>query len=130
MSGAAPELARAFVDAIVSKDRARLTDVLDPEVDFRGLTPNYEWRGTTPEEVAEIVLGNWFEPTDHVREIIAVEVEPFADRHHLSYRFRVENDEGMHVVEQHGFLDAADGHITRMSVVCSGFRLLEDRPAG
>jgi hypothetical protein len=125
-----PELARAFVDAIVSKDRAVLTGVLDPAIDFRGLTPNYEWRGTTPDEVAEIVLGNWFEPTDHVREVVAVDVEPFADRHHLHYRFRVENDEGMHVVEQHSFLDAAGGRITRMSVVCSGFRALEGEPAG
>ena len=130
MSDAGPELALAFVDAIVAKDRATLTGVLDPEIDFRGLTPSDEWRGSSPDEVAEIVLENWFEPTDHVREVVAVDVEPFADRHHLHYRFLVENDEGMHVVEQHGFLDAADGHITRMSVVCSGFRLREDETAG
>lgn len=130
MSDAAPELARAFVDAIVAKDRAALTGVLDPQIDFRGLTPSYEWRGTSPDEVAEIVLRNWFEPTDHVREIVAVDVEPFADRYRLHYRFLVENDEGMHVVEQQSFLDAADGHITRMSVVCSGFRLMEDGTAG
>src|SRR5262245_31278603 len=125
----APELARAFVDAIVVKDRDALTSVLDPGVDFRGLTPNFEWRGTTPDEVAEIVFGSWFEPTDHVREVESVTVEPIADRHHLHYRFTVENDEGMHVVEQHGFLDAADGHITHMSMMCSGFRPLEAEPA-
>src|SRR5262245_2871121 len=123
------ELARAFVDAIVVKDRAALTSVLDQQVDFRGLTPNYEWRGTTADEVAEIVFGSWFEPTDHVRTVEAVEVEPLADRHHLHYRFLVENDEGMHVVEQHGFLDAADDHITRMSMMRSGFRPLEGQPA-
>ena len=129
MDPTAHELARAFVDAIVAKDREGLTSVLDPQVDFRGLTPSYEWRGTTPDEVAEIVFGSWFEPTDHVRRVESVEVEPLADRYHLHYRFRVENGEGMHVVEQHSFLDAEDGHITRMSMMCSGFRPLEDEPA-
>ncbi|MGA9160277.1 MAG: hypothetical protein WB297_05360 [Actinomycetota bacterium] len=127
MASGPPELARMFVNAIAAKDRTTLTSVLDPQIDFRGLTPSYEWRATTPEEVAEVVLGNWFEPTDHVREVLEVRVEPFADRHHLWYRFKVENDDGMHVVEQQSFLDAADGRITRMSVVCSGFRLLEEQ---
>ena len=128
MDGGADRLARAFVEAIKAKDRDGLMSVFDPQIDFRGLTPNFEWRATTPEEVAEVVLGNWFEPTDHVREVVEVRVEPLADRHHLSYRMRVENDEGMHLVEQQSFLDAADGHITRMSVVCSGFRPVEEPP--
>jgi hypothetical protein len=128
MDGSADRLARAFVVAITTKDRDGLMSVFGPQIDFRGLTPNYEWRATTPEEVAEVVLGNWFEPTDHVREVVEVRVEPFADRHHLSYRMRVENDDGMHVVEQHSFLDSTDGRITRMSVVCSGFRHVEDEP--
>jgi hypothetical protein len=51
-----------------------------------------------------------------------IESEPFLDRHHLRYRFRVENDDGMHVVEQQAYFTEVDGRITRMSVMCSGFR--------
>ena len=60
-------LVRAFVEGLAAKDRDALTSTLDPKIDFRGLTPSEEWRGTTPEEVAEIVFGSWFEPKDHVR---------------------------------------------------------------
>ncbi len=39
-----------------------MTSLLASDVDFRSLTPSQEWRATTPEEVAEIVFGSWFEP--------------------------------------------------------------------
>jgi hypothetical protein len=41
------------------------------------------------------------------------------------YRFRVHNDEGTYLVEQQGYFDAADGRISRMSLVCSGYRPLK-----
>jgi hypothetical protein len=118
----AAELGRAFVEAIVAKDAEGIASTLDPEIDFRGMTPNYEWRATTPEEVVEIVLGSWFEPQDLVREILDVETLPIADRHRLRYRFRVECPDGEYFVEQQAYFDAPDGRITRMSAVCSGFR--------
>jgi hypothetical protein len=120
----AAALGRAFLDAIVAKDRDRLASTLDPEIDFRGLTPSRDWRATTPDEVLEIVLGNWFEPGDHVLEVLEVRTEPVADRHHLAYRLRVENGDGEFLVEQQAYFDAPDRRITRMSVVCSGFRPL------
>jgi hypothetical protein len=124
------ELARIFVGGIVSKDREALTSVLDPEIDFRGLTPSQDWRATSPEEVAEIVFGSWFEPKDHVTEVLDLRAEPFADRHHLWYRLRVESDGEPFVVEQQAFFDAPDGSITRMSIVCSGFRTPPEPPGG
>jgi hypothetical protein len=130
MQGTEPlEVGRAFVRAVASKDRTALTSLFDAEVDFRGLTPSQAWRATSPEEVAEIVFGSWFEPSDHVQEVLELEVEPLAERHHLRYRFRVETDDVMYLVEQQGYYDARDGRITRMSVMCSGFRPWTTVPA-
>lgn len=123
------ELGRTFVDGLVAKDAEALTSTLDPEVDFRGLTPSRDWRATTPAEVLEIVLGNWFEPQDHVLEVLEVRNEPIADRQHLAYRLRVESGGEEYLVEQQAYFDAPDGRITRMSVVCSGFRPQEGSPA-
>ena len=130
MGDEAAILARAFLEAIVVKDRDALVSVLDPEIDFRGLTPSRDWRATTQEEVLEIVLGNWFEPEDHVLEVLEVLTEPIADRQHLAYRLHVENGGEEFLVEQQAFFDAPAGRITRMSVVCSGFRPWEAAAAG
>lgn len=115
------ELGRRFVSALSDKDSEGLAALFDPQIDFRGLTPGDEWHAATPEEVVEIVLGSWFEPTDHVLEMVDVEARPFADRYQLRYRLRVENEDGMFVVEQQGYYTAEGGSITRMGVVCSGF---------
>jgi ketosteroid isomerase-like protein len=115
-------VALAFVRALVAKDRAALAATLAEDVDFRGLTPSDEWRATTPGEVAEIVFGSWFEPQDHIREVLETQSTKVADRHHVRYRFRVESDGETCLVEQHGYFDATEGLITRMSLVCSGFR--------
>ncbi len=116
------ELGRRFVSALSAKNLEGLATLFDPQIDFRGLTPGREWHATTPDGVVEIVLGSWFEPTDHVREVVNVEARPFADRYQLRYRLQVENDEGMFVVEQQGYYSAEGGRITHMGVVCSGYR--------
>jgi hypothetical protein len=118
------ELGHRFVSALATKDLEALADLFDPQIDFRGLTPNHEWRATDPGAVVEVVLGSWFEPTDHVREVMSVEAQPFADRYQLRYRLRVENDDGISVVEQQGYYSAEGGRITRMGMVCSGFQPL------
>jgi hypothetical protein len=122
LSASDDELGRRFVSALSAKDLEGLASLFDVEIDFRGITPGNEWRATTPDEVVGIVLGSWFEPTDHVRDLVNVEVQPFADRYQLRYRLHVENDEGMFVVEQQGYYSAEEGSITRMGIVCSGFR--------
>ena len=121
------EVGRAFVRALSAKDTVSLASLLDPTVDFRGLTPNHEWRAESPDEVAEILFGSWFEPTDHIREVIDVQTRSAADRNHLLYRFRVQN--AMSFVEQQGYFDAVDGRITRMSLICAGFRPWESVPS-
>ena len=115
-------LGRAFVDAIVAKDRRALEAVLAPSIEFRGVTPNHLWEATDPEGVTQIVFGSWFEPHDHVRQVLDVTTEAFADRHTLHYRLLVDSEGDPCIVEQHGYFDALDGRITKLNLVCSGFR--------
>ncbi|HEY7667987.1 MAG TPA: nuclear transport factor 2 family protein [Actinomycetota bacterium] len=111
-----------FVRAVAAKDLDELKQVLDPAIDFRGLTPSRAWEAGSPDEVAEIVFGSWFEPQDHVLETLAAEDDGVGDRHRLRYRFRVESDGDPYLVEQQGYYDTDGERITRMSIVCSGYR--------
>ena len=116
------EVGRAFVRALSEKDAGSIASLLDTNIDFRGLTPGSDWRAESPDEALEILFGSWFEPTDHIREVLEVQTRSAADRSHLLYRLRVENEDGMNVVEQQGYFDAEDGRITKMSLICAGYR--------
>jgi hypothetical protein len=117
------EVGLRFVRALAAKDREALAAVLDPQVEFRGLTPSRSWEASNPPEVVEILLGSWFEPQDHIQETLEAEADLVEGRDRLHYRFRVQNDDGEgFLVEQHGYYDSVDGRITRMSLMCAGFR--------
>jgi hypothetical protein len=116
------DLGVAFVAALAAKDRDALISLLDPHVEFRGLTPGSSWEASTPDEVSDILIGSWFESEDHIRETLEVDTERVVDRDRVHYRLRVESEDVMYLVEQHGYFDAADGRITRMSLMCAGFR--------
>ena len=118
----APTLGRRFVEALAARDRDRLTAVLHPDVDFRGMTPNQVWEAEDPAAVLDIVLGRWFEPSDRFDELVLVESDAFADREQLRFRFTGTNAEGPFVVEQQAYLSERDERIGWMRVVCSGFR--------
>jgi hypothetical protein len=122
------QVGREFVRALSAKDDASLLSLLDTQIDFRGLTPNHDWRAESADGVLEILLKSWFEPTDHIRELLDVQTRSAADRNHLLYRLRVENEDGMRFVEQEGYFDAVDGRITKMSLICAGFRPWESIP--
>jgi len=117
-----PTLGRQFVDALAKRDAERLRAVLHPEVDFRGLTPNRVWEATDAASALEIVLGSWFEPEDHLDELVLVECDAFADREQLRFRFEGHNAGGPFVVEQQAYLSDRDDRIGWMRLVCSGFR--------
>ncbi|HTG47721.1 MAG TPA: nuclear transport factor 2 family protein [Actinomycetota bacterium] len=111
-----------FVDAIAAKDARGLGELFDRQVGFRGLTPHEAFEAQDPDGVIEILLGSWFEPPDHVQEILEVRTDPVAGRVRLRYRLRVESGGEQYLVDQQGYYDAADGRITRMSLVCAGFQ--------
>ena len=112
-----------FAAAIAERDTDGLTALLAPVIDFRGLTPRRFWEATTPAEVLDVVLGNWFEESDHIDAVAHVETgEKVGDVQRVGYRFHVSNGDGPSVVEQQAYFHVTDDRIDYLRVVCSGFR--------
>jgi hypothetical protein len=111
-----------FARALAAKDRAGLLEVMHPEIDFHGLTPNRNWEASDRDEVLSILLGEWFEDKDEIEGLEELESDSVADRQRVGYRFSVRNPDGRFLVEQQAYLSAPDGQIEWMRVLCSGFR--------
>jgi hypothetical protein len=116
---------RQFAEALAAKDFDQAAALLDPEVDFRALTPKRAWEASDPDHFATAILTKWFEESDHIDELLEVEEGEFADRLRMSYAFRGHNDDGPFVVEQVAYFTEREGRIDWLRVLCSGFR-----PAG
>lgn len=115
-------LGREFAEALGRKDFDAVMALLDPTIDFRGLTPRREWEATDAQTVVEDILQQWFEDSDQLEEIASIETDSFADRQRVAYRFRGTNPDGGFVVEQQAYYTESDGRINWMRVLCSGFR--------
>jgi hypothetical protein len=113
---------REFAEAMADKDFERAKEALDPDVDFRALTPNQSWEATSADAVAREILPRWLEDSDVVEEFLSFEADQFADRERITYSFRGHNDKGPFVVEQQAYLTQEGGQIVWMRVLCSGFR--------
>ena len=111
----------AFVSALARKSADGLRDAFSASVRFRGLTPGRAWEADNREDAVNILLGCWFEPTDHIDELVSHDVHAVADRVAIRYCLKVRNDEGLFLVEQQGYLILADdGRIADAAIVCSG----------
>jgi len=100
-----------------------LLSILHPDLEFRGLTPRKFWEADTAKEfVDDILFGHWFEASDHVEGIEAIEVSTLPESNRVGYRLRVTNPDGAFVVEQQAYYEERDGRIGWMRVLCSGFR--------
>jgi hypothetical protein len=111
-----------FARALAEKDSARLVELMHPEVDFRGLTPNRSWEAVGPDAVVSILFDHWLEDKDEIRALESVDCDVIADRQRVGYRFSVRNPDGDFLVEQQAYLAEIEGRIGWMRVVCSGFR--------
>jgi hypothetical protein len=114
----------AFARAFAAKDAGRIRELVDPEIDFRGLTPSRYWEAGDPAELVSILFDCWLEDKDEVESLERVESDTVADRERVGYRMTVTNPDGRHVVEQQAYIGTRDGLIDWMRVVCSGFRPL------
>ena len=115
-------LGAEFARALAAKDGGRLLELLHPEIDFRGLTPNRNWEANDRDAVVAVLLGQWFEDSDDIEALEELESDAFADRQRVGYRFSVTNPDGRFLVEQQAYLSARNGQIDWMRVLCSGFR--------
>ena len=122
MSDAPHSPGEQFARALAAKDFDGVGQSLDPDVDFRGLTPNRSWEATSSGEVTREILPAWLEESDHVEELVSLETGKFADRETMSYTLRGYNDNGPFVVEQQAYFATEGDRIVWMRVLCSGFR--------
>jgi hypothetical protein len=117
-------LGRTFAEALGRKEFGAIAVLLDPEIDFRALTPGRSWEAFGRDAVVTDVLQRWFEESDELEEVVSIECDRFADRKRVAYRFRGRNPDGPFVVEQQAYYMERDGRISWMRVLCSGFRPL------
>ena len=115
-------LGAKFAEALGRRDFDAVMALLDPSIDFRGLTPGRAWEATDADAVVDGILRQWFEETDELEEIVSIEADSFADRQRVSYRLGGHNADGSFVVEQQAYYTESDGRINYMRVLCSGFR--------
>ena len=111
-----------FARAFAAKDADRIRELVDPGIDFRGLTPSRGWEASDADALVELLFDSWIEADAEVEAVEQVESDSFADRERVGYRFRVRNPDGEFLVEQQAYIEERDGRIAWMRVVCSGFR--------
>jgi hypothetical protein len=116
------ELGAEFAKALAAKDVERLSSLIHPDIDFRGMTPSRSWEASDREAVLRILLDSWFEDTDEIQALDRLETDAFADRQRVGYRLSVSNPDGHFVVEQQAYLTPCDDRIAWMRVLCSGYR--------
>ncbi len=113
----------ALARAMAGKDRPGLLELLADDVDFRALTPGRAWEAGTAHEVADILVGTWFEPQDDIVGLVGVEDgEPVGDTRRVGYRFAVRTPDGDFTVEQQAYYRTEQGRIVHLRLLCSGFR--------
>lgn len=117
------ELGTHFATSLARKDRDAMVALLADPIDFRAMTPGRVWEGESPAAIVDdVVLGAWFEPSDHIESLESVETDDVADYSRVGYRLLVRNDDGLHLVEQQAYLAEADGRIGWLRIMCSGYR--------
>jgi hypothetical protein len=118
-----------FAQALAKKDMAGLLDVLDSEVDFRGLTPGRFWEASSAKAlVDDVLLGAWFEADDHIESLEDVQLGSVADRDRVSYLLRISNPDGLFLVEQQAYFGVENDRINWLRILCSGYRAIDNEP--
>ncbi len=117
----AANVGERFAAALLAKDWGGVMALLDPAIDFRGLTPGQPWEAKTPDDLVEQVFTHWFEPSDDIYEVLDISAGQIVDRQRVVYRFRIRNPGGDYVCEQTAYYDADADKITKLRILCSGF---------
>jgi hypothetical protein len=112
-----------FARAVAAKDAPALLGLLAPEIDFRALTPGRFWESSSATEVVnDMIFGHWFEPTDRIDDVEAIENDVVVDRNRVAYRFHITNDDGAFIVEQQAYYNTDGDTIDWLRIMCSGYR--------
>ena len=111
----------AFAQALAARDFSALRMLLDPDVEFRALTPRRTWEASGDVQTVSL-FRQWFDEATVIDQVDDVSTHSVGDRRHLAYRFSGHDGDGLFVVEQHVYYSERDGRIDWMRMMCSGFR--------
>ncbi len=75
-----------------------------------------------------ILVGSWFEPTHHIREVVDVRTRTVADRNHCSTGSGSRTTTGCASSSSRGTSTPPTGASLKMSLMCAGFRPWECIP--
>jgi hypothetical protein len=111
-----------FARALAEKDAGALKALLRADVDFRALTPGKFWESTDPAEIVdETLLGTWFDPTERITDVLAIETDSLGSRDRVAYRFHVSSPDGEFTVEQQAYYETEGDEISYLRIMCSGY---------
>jgi len=111
-----------FARALADKDSAGLKALLQPDVDFRAMTPSRFWDSNDVDEIVdETILGTWFGPTRRITKLVAVETGSIGSLERVAYRFTVDRPEGEFTIEQQAYYETDGETIAWMRIMCTGF---------
>jgi len=123
------DVATAFLNALSARDFAAARSVLADELPMRMLVPG----GLMSDVGADAAIGrisSWFSDADPF-EVHASSANEVEGRAAVTYRLRLHKPDGWYLIEQHLMLDVdADGRITAIDLLCSGFCSIASDEAG
>ena len=111
-------MVRDFVESLAAQDFTALGECLDSEVQFRALIPPGSREASEADGTVEY-MRRWFGVADRI-ELKFADVHPVGDRFSVRYAMRVHEDR-WYDVEQQAYCTVADGRISSMELLCSGF---------
>jgi hypothetical protein len=125
-------VAGAFLESLAAQDFAGLGGTLTAGARLRALLPG-GLKERTGAEAITVVFTRWFGDTEDF-ELAEATVGEVGDRLHLHWRMRLRAERlgrGWFTVEQQAYADTdASGRITRLDLLCTGYRPDGHRPEG
>jgi ketosteroid isomerase-like protein len=117
-----PDLARAYLDAFVSRDYAQVRSLLTSDFRLRDLSPG----GFTQVDGADEAMAGLREFLDMLASLDVIEADAYdiPDVTYLRARVHfVHAEAGERYLEQHHLLRIADGRITGIDQLCTGLHV-------
>jgi ketosteroid isomerase-like protein len=118
------EVVGRFIDGLVARDFDAVAGTVTDDVVFRALLPRRVLDLEGPDATRDAFVG-WFGTAERW-EIVEAVVGEVGDLLHLRWRIRLTKPElgdGTFVVEQQMYAEsAAEGRLSRVSLLCSGFK--------
>jgi hypothetical protein len=112
------EVAEHVTAALRATDFAALANCLSPSVRFRALLPG-GMADASGRHAAVALLSDWLE-ADLGYTVVHARCDLVGPRLHLSFRVRIEADDGPRVMEQEAYCDVSAQGISAVQMLCSG----------